>query len=80
MKRLIVFASAILISLFVAFVWWRADLGNLSATFTALYHFPYGDKTGHFLLMGLLTFFVYLPSHFNNNSRFRASKPSAAIL
>ena len=33
-----------------------ADSGNLPRFISNLYDFPYGDKVGHFLLMGLLSF------------------------
>ena len=35
-----------------------ADSGNLPRPVTQLYRFPHGDKVGHFLLMGLLSFFL----------------------
>lgn len=35
-----------------------ADVGHLPASVQALYAFPGGDKVGHFLLMGSLSFFV----------------------
>jgi VanZ family protein len=37
-----------------------ADLGKLPHFVTALYDFPYGDKLGHFILYGLLNFFITL--------------------
>ena len=52
---------AILIIGFVLFIWWRADQGQLPGFISELYNFPYGDKVGHFLLMGGLTFFLCLP-------------------
>ena len=33
-----------------------ADTGLLPALIRALYDYPYGDKLGHFLLMGLVSF------------------------
>jgi len=33
-----------------------ANSGNLPRPIKNLYNFPYGDKVGHFLLMGLLSF------------------------
>lgn len=35
-----------------------ADRGQLPHSIKALYKFPGGDKVGHFVLMGLLAFFV----------------------
>jgi VanZ family protein len=35
-----------------------ADSGNLPRPIRALYDFPNGDKLGHFLLFGILTFFL----------------------
>jgi len=35
-----------------------ADVGELPLSIRALYRFPYGDKVGHFILFGLLNFFL----------------------
>jgi polysaccharide biosynthesis protein VpsQ len=35
-----------------------ADTGNLPHSIRAIYDFPNGDKLGHFILFGLLDFFV----------------------
>lgn len=35
-----------------------ADMGEIPASIHALYRFPYGDKVGHFILFGLLNFFL----------------------
>ncbi len=35
-----------------------ADSGNLPRPIRAIYDFPNGDKLGHFILFGLLTFFI----------------------
>ncbi|MBC8333900.1 MAG: VanZ family protein [Anaerolineales bacterium] len=35
-----------------------ANGGNLPRSITRIYDFPYGDKAGHFLIMGLLCFFL----------------------
>ncbi len=37
-----------------------ADRGSLPGFLVALYAFPYGDKTGHFVLTGLLSLLVNL--------------------
>ncbi len=37
-----------------------ADRGAIAPALAVLYGFPMGDKVGHFLLMGLLAFFVAL--------------------
>ena len=42
-----------------------ADMGSLPHSITAIYDFPNGDKLGHFILFGLLDFFLtraFLPS------------------
>jgi polysaccharide biosynthesis protein VpsQ len=47
----------------VAFVVWvirSADGPGLPGFITRLYNFPYGDKLGHFLLMGSLAFLMML--------------------
>jgi VanZ family protein len=35
-----------------------ADSGNLPRPIRVIYDFPNGDKLGHFILFGLLTFFI----------------------
>ena len=43
-----------------------ADSGNLPKIVSDLYDFPYGDKIGHFLLMGFLNYAlvrIFLVSH-----------------
>jgi len=34
------------------------DSGNLPYSIRAIYDFPNGDKVGHFILFGLLNFFI----------------------
>lgn len=51
------FAGALLClmgALFGLIIFW-ADTGTMPAIITRLYAFPYGDKAGHFLLMGLIS-------------------------
>lgn len=60
-RKIFTVAIAVAAVLFVIFIWWRADEGGLPVFISALYTFPYGDKVGHFLLMGVLTFLVCLP-------------------
>jgi polysaccharide biosynthesis protein VpsQ len=43
---------------FLFFVVVLADVGHLPGMLRAIYAFPGGDKVGHFLLMGGLSFFV----------------------
>ncbi|HEX7555880.1 MAG TPA: VanZ family protein, partial [Leptolinea sp.] len=47
---------------FLALVWivLTADFGSMPPFIYALYHYPNGDKLGHFLLFGLLAFLVNL--------------------
>jgi hypothetical protein len=49
---------AIVIILVVILIVILADAGRLPGAITILYDFPEGDKVGHFLLMGLLSFLV----------------------
>ena len=35
-----------------------ADTGSMPRSIRAIYDFPYGDKLGHFILYGLLDFFL----------------------
>jgi VanZ family protein len=51
---------------FIVIVIILADHGGLPSSISALYNFPYGDKVGHFILFGLLDFFLtraFLSSH-----------------
>jgi VanZ family protein len=52
-----------------------ADVGGLPSSIQAIYHFPYGDKVGHFTLFGLLDFFLTLAffSSFPNRPRDRVA-------
>lgn len=52
------FALFFLVFLLVVIYW--ASSGNMPLAFRALYAFPYGDKLGHFLLMGCLSLLVNL--------------------
>ena len=53
-----------------------ADSGNLPRPIKDLYDFPYGDKVGHFLLMGLLSFFLNRTAL----ASFSSHKPASVIL
>jgi len=44
--------------IFIVAVIILADTGNLPHSIRAIYDFPNGDKLGHFILFGLLTFFI----------------------
>jgi VanZ family protein len=55
MKRI-----AILFTLFIILVIVLADTGSLPPSLKRMYDFPYGDKLGHFVLFGLLNFFITL--------------------
>ncbi len=59
MKKPILLLTGIFILFLIAIVV-LADRGALPGWITLLYNFPYGDKVGHFLLMGLLAFLVNL--------------------
>ncbi len=49
---------AVLFLIFIISVVILADTDHLPAFVRALYDFPYGDKLGHFILFGLLDFFL----------------------
>ncbi|MCA2001111.1 MAG: VanZ family protein [Chloroflexi bacterium] len=58
-----------------------ADTGSLPPFIRALYRFPYGDKAGHFILFGLLNFFLtqtVLSS--NSNPRRRLAAVSMGLI
>jgi VanZ family protein len=46
--------------LFLLYLMWAADSGNLPSVAIAFYDFPYGDKIGHFGLYGLIACFLSL--------------------
>ncbi|MBK6646812.1 MAG: VanZ family protein [Anaerolineales bacterium] len=50
--------AAIAFSIFILVVIILADRGAIPPSIRALYDFPYGDKLGHFILYGLLNFFL----------------------
>ena len=49
-----------LFALFIILVIVLADRGVLSHYLGFIYNFPYGDKAGHFILYGILTFLINL--------------------
>jgi VanZ family protein len=51
---------AILFTLFIVVVIVLADTGRLPPSLKRIYDFPHGDKLGHFVLFGLLNFFITL--------------------
>jgi VanZ family protein len=50
--------SSVLFFVFIIVVIILADTGSLPHSIRAIYDFPNGDKLGHFVLFGLLNFFV----------------------
>lgn len=51
---------AILFSIFIFLVIVLANQGSIPPFIKAIYDFPNGDKLGHFILFGLLNFFLTL--------------------
>ena len=49
-----------LFALFIILIIVLADMGVLSRYLGFIYDFPYGDKAGHFILYGILTFLINL--------------------
>jgi len=54
MKRKIWLALVLVLMTFVIII--LANSGHLPRSIRRLYDFPYGDKLGHFFLMGILSF------------------------
>jgi polysaccharide biosynthesis protein VpsQ len=52
--------AASLFFLFLLFVIWAADAGQMPSLFHALYDFPNGDRVGHVVLYGVLSFLITL--------------------
>ncbi len=48
----------VLFTIFIIFVIVLADSGNIPPFIRSIYDFKNGDKLGHFILYGLLTFFI----------------------
>ena len=59
MKKIMFIVAAAFLC-FIAGIVVLADQGRLPAFITGLYNFQYGDKVGHFLLMGGLSLLVNL--------------------
>ena len=51
---------AVLFTLFIITIIILADTDHMPRLIHAVYDYPYGDKLGHFILFGLLNFFVTL--------------------
>lgn len=51
---------AILFSIFILVIIILADQGSIPDFIKVIYDFPNGDKLGHFILFGLLNFFITL--------------------
>lgn len=51
---------SVLFLIFVIAIVVLADANELPVFIKQLYDFPYGDKAGHFILFGLLSFFISL--------------------
>ncbi len=49
---------AVLFFIFIVVIVILADTGNFPHFVSALYDFPNGDRLGHFILFGLLNFFI----------------------
>ncbi len=47
---------SLLLIIFVFFIIFLVDSGNLPRFLARVYDIPFGDKVGHFILMGLLSF------------------------
>jgi polysaccharide biosynthesis protein VpsQ len=71
--------AAILFVLFLILVIIAADAGFIGSVLGWLYDFPYGDKVGHFILMGTLSLLVSL-GYTNARVRFLPFKPLVSNL
>ena len=52
------FASTLLFSILIVATVIGADTGRLPSSLDYIYHFPGGDKVGHFILYGILSFLL----------------------
>ena len=60
MRKNLLILLAVLFLGFVAFIIFSADNGSMPKFIANLYNFPNGDKVGHFVLFGLLSFVINL--------------------
>ena len=73
---------SVLFLVFIIAVIVLADNGSLPHSLRAIYDFPNGDKLGHFILFGLLDFFITRAflSSFPSKSRCRVTLSIGLIL
>jgi polysaccharide biosynthesis protein VpsQ len=57
-RRRLLKIFALVVLAFLVFLMWAADSGNLPNYAGFLYDFRYGDKVGHFVLYGIVAFFL----------------------
>jgi hypothetical protein len=60
LRKILLVSLAVSATAFVTWVILSVDGLGLPPIITRLYAYPYGDKLGHFLLMGLLSFLLTL--------------------
>jgi hypothetical protein len=74
-------ALSVIFLTFILSVIVLADAGSLPPFIRALYRFPYGDKVGHFVLFGLLNFFLTLAFNFSQpNPRRKLAAVSTGLI
>jgi VanZ family protein len=61
--NLIIFTITLLFMAGIIFVIIQADGRTMPYWLTRVYHFPNGDKFGHFILMGIAAFLLNLAAH-----------------
>lgn len=74
-------AAAILFFVFLLFVIWAADTGRMPSIFRVMYDFPNGDRVGHVVLYGVLSFLLSLAfPRAGRKCRFALPVPIMALL
>jgi polysaccharide biosynthesis protein VpsQ len=70
---------AVIFFIFIIIVIVLADNGSLPHSIHTIYDIPHGDKLGHFILFGLLNFFVTraFPSSFPSKARMKEWEKSS---
>ncbi|WP_417912543.1 VanZ family protein [Candidatus Electronema sp. TJ] len=79
LRGLVTFAAVGLLA-FICWIIWLADTGRSSVFFDLVKMLPYGDKLGHFLLFGPLTFGINTALQFRKARLGRIAVPLGSLL
>jgi polysaccharide biosynthesis protein VpsQ len=66
--------------LFIILIIILDDAGRLPVILAVFYNFHYGDKVGHFILMGLLNFLIVMSFPFRRSANLAQSSLNASLV